>query len=74
LAEAGKAASEEHGDALADGTPVEGLAAADLVEGEDADEGAEHVEDCVEAGDPLGFVGVETGDAEDGGCVFVRNQ
>ncbi|KFY53226.1 hypothetical protein V497_08388 [Pseudogymnoascus sp. VKM F-4516 (FW-969)] len=36
-----EAAAEEHGDALGDGTPVEGFAAADAVECEDADEGGE---------------------------------
>lgn len=38
---AGQAAGGEHADALADGAPVESPAAADPVEGEDADEGGE---------------------------------
>jgi hypothetical protein len=36
LAEVGEPPSEEHGDALANGAPVEGPAAADPIESEDA--------------------------------------
>lgn len=41
-----EAAGGEHADSLADGAPVEGPAAADAVEGEDADEGGELGDVC----------------------------
>lgn len=68
-AQARKAAGESHSDALHDGAPVERPATADAVEGEDADEGGEHVEDIIEAGDPLHVAVRDTGDGEDGGRV-----
>lgn len=64
------AAREQHGDTLACGAPVQSPAAADAVEREDADEGGEHVEDVVEAGDPLRFLGGEAGHAENCWCLF----
>jgi len=69
LTRAGETTGEEHGDALDDGAPVEGPATADFVEGEDADEGGEHVGDGVETGDPLDLTVADTGCAEDGGSV-----
>ena len=62
-----KTTSSEHGNALDDGAPVEGPAATNSVESEDADQGSEHVDNVVETGDPLdGGVG-DTSSTEDGG-------
>ncbi len=69
LAQSGEGTCKEHGDALAGGAPVQGPAATDAIEGVDTDEGGEHVEDIVEATDPLALNSVEAGDAEDGGRV-----
>ena len=52
-----------------DGTPVQGPATADTVEGEDADQGCEGVGDVVEPRDPLAVGVADAGNTEDGGRV-----
>ena len=64
-----EAAGEGHGDTLHHGAPVERPSAADAVKGEDADESGEHIEDIVEARDPLHVIMRDTRYAEDGRSV-----
>ena len=61
--------SAKHADTLADGAPVQGPAASDAVESEDADQRREHVGDVVETGDPETVFRRNAGDGEDGGAV-----
>lgn len=54
---------------MAGGTPVQGPPTAYSVQRIHADERGEHIEDVVQAADPLALDRVEPGDAEDGGGV-----
>ena len=66
---AGKTASTEHADTLADGAPVESPATAYPIQGKDTNKGGEHVCDIVETGDPESVCRRHPGDREDGGPV-----
>lgn len=60
-----KTADEEHGDGLPDGAPVECPSATNTINGVHADKGRKHVEDVVEASDPLGFFRSEPSNVKD---------
>lgn len=59
----------EAADSHSHGAPVEGPAAADAIQGEDADERGQHVGDVVQAADPLAIGGADACQGEDGWAV-----
>lgn len=63
---AGQATDKEHGNALSNRAPIQCPTSSNPVNGEDADERGEHVEDVVQTRDPESFRWTETGDVEDG--------
>lgn len=60
----GKPADKKHGHSLSNRAPVEGPSAPDAIDGVDADQGGEHVEDVVETGNPLCLTGTKAGNME----------
>lgn len=57
--------TEEHGNPLSRRAPVERPSPTNAVQGEDADEGCEHVEDVVQPRDPLRLERSEAGNGKD---------